>query len=77
MATANWRDTKNSFRYSMQIGQETVSRTVSGLNIVNGSTQGSGPEMNDVLTGLINTINSLSNSNVSNPKWTIELAVDM
>ena len=77
MAAVVWSNYKAAFRYSVAVGNESTTRTINGLNSSNTGSEQTGPGINFVLGALITTINSLSSSSVTNPRYLTEMEVTM
>ena len=69
--------TKFSLRYvsKASLNDDSLARTISGLNIGTGSWTTSGPNRDNAITSLINTLNSFSSVSVSNVRFISEQEV--
>jgi len=72
MAAVVWNNTRNSFKYTSVVGNESVTRTIGGLNRTVNTGDADGPQTNIALTFLIDAISSLSTSSLSNGRFIME-----
>lgn len=67
--------TKYSLRYTVSSGNDSLSRTISGINVGGNSDQSPGPPRDNSINALLTTFSSFSNGTIGNVRWITERAV--